>query len=71
MANDTTDISLERGWRGGHIGVEIWEADGDGERGYYKSAKVFHTTNGAESAAAYLGKLTGKRNFFVPENTPQ
>ena len=20
MANDTTDISLERGWRGGHIG---------------------------------------------------
>ena len=33
MANDTTDISLERGWRGGHIGVEIWEADGDGERG--------------------------------------
>ena len=26
---------------------------------YYKSsAKVFHSTNGAESAAAYLGKLT-------------
>ena len=36
MANDTTDISLERGWRGGHIGVQKWGAHGDGgwgERG--------------------------------------
>ena len=33
MANDTTDISLERGWRGGHIGVQKWGAHGDGGRG--------------------------------------
>ena len=36
MANDTTDISLERGWRGGHIGVQKWGAHGDGGRGSNK-----------------------------------
>ena len=30
---------------------------------------IFHTTN-EESAAAYLGKLTGKRIFFVPARCP-
>ena len=30
---------------------------------YYKSAKVFHTTNGAESAAAYLGKRLKNESF--------
>ena len=28
--------------------------------GYYKSAKVFHTTNGAELPPPYLGNLIGK-----------
>ena len=33
MANDTTDMSLERGWRVRHIGVKKWGAHGDGGRG--------------------------------------
>ena len=58
MANDTTDISLERGGRGQHSGVKKWGADGEGGRGERRA--------GLTTAAPWNGDSPDTKNGFVP-----